>query len=119
MKSSPETIRHAMGWPEPTTATIDHAERATQLLESASTLVIGNPQVAAILAEAQVHATLAAADEQRTANMIAISTYNARAIHRLLTYHDADDDYQGSTLGEFNDRCIAWFGIIRERLNLS
>jgi hypothetical protein len=72
MKSSPETIRNHMGWPEPESveATIDHAERAQQLLEQADKVPSTEPAALVILAKAQVEATLALAYQQQTANLI-------------------------------------------------
>jgi hypothetical protein len=72
MKSSPETIRQHMGWPEPepVESTIDHAARAQRLLTAAADLPSENTELPHVLAEAQVEATLALAYEQRTANLM-------------------------------------------------
>ena len=66
-----------LGWTndEPST---DHAERAVQLTESAATLPADNRAVPLILTEALVHAELAVADAQHTANLIAYLAISER-----------------------------------------
>jgi len=59
-----------LGWTAGEAMT-DHAERAVQLLDSASKLTDDNSELPLILTEAHVHADLAIAENQHTANLIA------------------------------------------------
>lgn len=56
--------KERLGWTDERQPVYENDQRVLQLLESAATLPAENAQVALILAEAQVHATLACADAQ-------------------------------------------------------
>jgi hypothetical protein len=82
--------RH-LGWREQPEPTTDHAERSVQLLASAAKLTDDNTELPLILSEAQVHATLAAAENQHTANLIAFLTLLETRGVMTTAYKDIDE----------------------------
>lgn len=59
---------------------IDHAAAAQKLLDRVSTSRLTSPEAAVLVAGAQAHSTLALVEQQRTANLIALSTNAARMV---------------------------------------
>jgi hypothetical protein len=102
---------------------IDHADKAARLDASAWKTSASDPTVLIntserrfeILASAQVHASLALAAEQRTANLIAMAIHNDRALADM-SYLEDGTEHQGATLSEHRVKLLARFAEIRERM---